>query len=194
MSRDRSIVTSRNKLDQWSYFEERGLAERFECSWIEAPDYRTVVTALRAEEETLACDLNQARRWYLTYSEEDLLWVAEQSTGWVKMFAVSGLSPWRALESLPQPGGRSYHLSYYAGEITEPIYFNGNEWEDTIPDDHWDRPRQEGADLVGSPVIGREMNFYLAALAYTTGRFIDDTWFTTPGLLCRIPNGTWAHE
>ena len=31
------------------------------------------------------------------YSEEDLVWVAEQSPGWVKMFAVSGLCPWRAL-------------------------------------------------------------------------------------------------
>ncbi|MCG5216432.1 hypothetical protein [Streptosporangium sp. KLBMP 9127] len=187
-------MSSRTKLDQWSYFEERGLAGRFECSWVEAPDYRAVVTALRAEEETLACDLNQARRWYRAYSDEDVVWVAEQNPGWVKMFTASGLFPWRALESITQSGGRAYHLSYYAGEVSEPVYVNAGEWED-IPEDYWDRPRQEGAGLVGSSSgIAQEMNFYLAALAYTTGRFIDDTWFTTPGLLCRIPDGTWPRD
>ncbi|MBG0815290.1 hypothetical protein [Planomonospora sp. ID82291] len=185
-------MTSRNKFDQWSYFEERGLEDRFECAWVEAPDYRAVVTALRAEEETVACDLNQAQRWYRSYPKGDaqVMWVAEQGPGWVKMFTVSGLFPWRALESLPQPGCRAYHLLYFAGEIDEPIYFNGGEWED-IPEDHWDRPRQEGAGLVGSSGIAQEMNFYLAAMGYMTGRFIDDTWFTTPGLLCRIPEGAW---
>ncbi|GGO78023.1 hypothetical protein [Nonomuraea cavernae] len=64
-------MTSRNKFDQWSYFEERGLTDRFAGSWVEAPDHRAVVAALRAEEETLACDLNQARRWYSSYSDED---------------------------------------------------------------------------------------------------------------------------
>ena len=29
------------------------------------------------------------------------------------------------------------------------------------------------------------MNLFLAVMGYTTGRFIDDTWFTTPGLLWR---------
>ncbi|MEV4571305.1 hypothetical protein AB0K12_46800 [Nonomuraea sp. NPDC049419] len=101
--------------------------------------------------------------------------------------------PWRALESLRRPGGRAYHLSYYAGEISEPVYISGGEWED-IPAEHWDRPGQEGAGLVGSSSIAQEMNFYRAALAYTTGRFIDDTWFTTPGLLRRIPDGTWPRE
>jgi len=37
------------------------------------------------------------------------------------------------------------------------------------------------------------MNLFLAVMGYTTGRFIDDTWFTTPGLLCRIPDGAWPH-
>ncbi|GGK50038.1 hypothetical protein Ppa06_09570 [Planomonospora parontospora subsp. parontospora] len=182
-------MTSRKKFDQWSYFEGRGLEDGFECSWVEAPDYRALVTALRVE-ETLACDLNQAWRWYLPYSDEHVVWVAEQSPGWVKLFTVSGLFPWRALESLPQPGGRAYHLLCFAGEVSEPVYVNGGEWED-IPEDHWDRPRQEGAGLVGSSDLAQEMNFYLAALAYTTGRFVDDTWFTTPGLLCRIPEGAW---
>ncbi|MEU8036905.1 hypothetical protein [Streptosporangium sp. NPDC049078] len=186
-------MTSREKLDQWSYFEERGLADRFECAWVEAPDYRAAVTALRAEKETLACDLNQARRWYLPYSEENVVWVSEQSLNWIKMLTVSGSLPWRALESLPQPNGRAYHLTYNDGEFSEPVYVNGGEWED-IPADQWDRPRQEGAGLVGSSDIAREMNFYLAALAYTTGRFIDDTWFATPGLLCRIPDGAWPRE
>ncbi|WP_189238209.1 hypothetical protein [Planomonospora parontospora] len=119
--------------------------------------------------------------------------MAEQSPGWVKTFTVSGTFPWRALESLPQPGSRAYHLSCdeVLSEVSEPIYFNGDEWEDTIPDDHCDRPRQEGAGLVGSSGLAQEMNFYLAAMAYTTGRFVDDTWFTTPGLLCRIPEGAW---
>ena len=187
-------MTNREKLDQWSYFEERELASAFVCSWVEASDHRAVVTALRAEEETLACDLNQARRWHHPLSREDIVWVAEQSPGWVVLLAVSGLSPLRVLEPLTQPGGRAYHLSYYVDEVSEPVYVNGGEWED-IPEDYWDRPRQEGAGLVGSSSgIAQEMNFSLAALAYTTGRFIDDTWFTTPGLLCRIPDGTWAHE
>ncbi|MGI5491094.1 hypothetical protein [Microtetraspora malaysiensis] len=46
-------MTDRDKFDQWSYFEERGLASNFVCSWVEAPDHRSVVTALRAEEEAL---------------------------------------------------------------------------------------------------------------------------------------------
>ncbi|UBU11445.1 hypothetical protein [Nonomuraea gerenzanensis] len=184
-------MSSRNQLDQWAYFEERGLAERFECSWIEAPDHRAVSAALRAEEETLACDLDQARRWYRAHSGEDLVWVAEHSPGWVKAFTVSGWFPWRALDSLPQPRGRIYDLSYDGlGAISEPVYYNGSEWAD-IPAEHWERPRQEGAGLVGSGGLAEEMNFYLAALAYTTGRFIDDTWFSTPGLLCRIPEGAW---
>lgn|GEM_PF-6827582 len=187
-------MTSRDRFDQWSYFEERGLTDRFECSWVETPDHHAVVTSLRAE-ETLACDLNQARRWHHSYSQEDVVWVAEQSLGWVRIFTLSGSSMWWALDALPQPGGRAFYLSYdeQLGEVSEPVYVNGGEWED-IPADHWDRPRQEGADLVGSSDIAQEMNFYLAALAYTTGRFIDDTWFTTPGLLCRIPNGAWPRE
>ncbi|MCA2185598.1 hypothetical protein [Nonomuraea cavernae] len=117
--------------------------------------------------------------------------MAEQSPGWVKMFALSGLSLWSVVDTLPQPGGRAFYLSCDGlGEVSEPVFFNGDEWED-IPADHWDRPRQEGADLVGSSDHAQEMNFYLAAPAYTTGRFIDDTWFTTPGLLCRIPDGAW---
>ncbi|TYB69356.1 hypothetical protein FXF51_09060 [Nonomuraea sp. PA05] len=186
-------MTNRNKLDQWSYFEERGLAGRFECSWAEAPDYRAVATALRVEEEMLACDLTQARRWFRDYSEENLVWVAGQSPGWVTMFTVSGLFPWRALDSLPQPGGRAYHLLYYAGEISEQAYVNAGEWQD-LPAEHWDRPRREGAGLIGSSDLAQEMNFYLAALAYKTGRFIDNSWFATPGLLCRIPEGAWPRE
>jgi hypothetical protein len=187
-------MTGRGKLDQWSYFEERGLASTFACSWIEEPDHRAVVTRLRAEEETLSCDLNQARRWHHPLSQEDVVWVAVQSPGWVKIFVLSGSSMWWALDSLPQPGGRAFYLSYdkEIGRVSDPVYVNGGKWED-IPEDYWDRPRQEKADLAGSSSgIAREMNFSLAALAYATDRFIDDTWFTTPGLLCRIPDGTWA--
>ena len=84
-----------------------------------------MVTTLRAEEETLACDLNRAQCWYRAYSEEIVVWMGEQNPGWVKMFTVSGLFPWRALDSLPQPGGRAHHLSYYAGQVSEPAHFNG---------------------------------------------------------------------
>ncbi|MFI7446741.1 hypothetical protein ACIBQX_04515 [Nonomuraea sp. NPDC049714] len=35
-------MTDRDKLDQWSYFEERDLASAFVCSWVEAPDHRAV--------------------------------------------------------------------------------------------------------------------------------------------------------
>ncbi|MGA4994484.1 hypothetical protein [Nonomuraea bangladeshensis] len=184
-------MTSRNKLDQWSYLAERGLADTFGCSWVETPDHRAVVTELRAEEETLACDLNQARRWYQPYADEIVVWVGEQSPGWVTILNMSGLLPWPALDALSRPGGRAYSLSYYAGEVGEPACFNGSEWEEDISADHWDRPRQEGAGLIGSSDLAREMNFYLAALAYTTGGFIDDAWFTTPGLLCRIPDEAW---
>ena len=149
-------MTSRDRFDQWSYFEERGLTDRFECSWVETPDHHAVVTSLRAE-ETLACDLNQARRWHHSYSQEDVVWVAEQSLGWVRIFTLSGSSMWWALDALPQPGGRAFYLSYdeQLGEVSEPVYVNGGEWED-IPADHWDRPRQEGADLVGSSDIAQE--------------------------------------
>ncbi|MEU4832806.1 hypothetical protein [Streptosporangium sp. NPDC023615] len=146
-----------------------------------------MVTALRVEEETLACDLNHAGRWHIPYAAEDIVWVAEQDPGWVRVFTLSGWSMWwPALYALPEPGGRVFSLSCdtTVGEV---------EWEE-LPVDHWERLRQEGADLVGSSDKAQEMNFYLAALAYTTGRFIDDTWFTTPGLLCRIPEGAWSHE
>jgi hypothetical protein len=79
------------------------------------------------------------------------------------------------------------------GAVSEPRYLNEGRRQDMTPD-FFDRPMEEGAHLVGSSAISHEMNLFLAALAYTTGRFIDDAWFTTPGLLCRIPDGTWAHE
>lgn len=188
-------MASHGEFDQWSYFEERGLASKFTCSWVEAPDYRTVVTALRAEEETLACDLNHARRWHNPYSQEDVVWVAEQSPGWVKIFTLSGSSMWWALDALPQQGGRAFYLSYdeLLGEVSEPVYVNQGRWQDMTPD-FFDRPMEEGAHLVGSSDIAQEMNLFLAVMGYTTGRFIDDTWFTTPGLLCRIPDGAWPRE
>ncbi|MGN9780361.1 hypothetical protein ACTMTF_02965 [Nonomuraea sp. ZG12] len=186
-------MTDRDRFDQWSYFEERDLAGAFVCSWVEAPDHRAVVTRLRAEEETLACDLNQARRWHHPLSQEDVVWVADQSPGWVKLFALSGSCLWWALDSLPQPGGRAFYLSYdqAIGRVSDPVYVDEGRWLD-MPPDVWDRPMKEGAHLVGSSGIAQEMNLFLAVMGYTTGRFVDDTWFTTPGLLCRIRDGTWA--
>jgi hypothetical protein len=167
----------------------------FTCSCIEEPDHRAVVTRLQAEGEVLSCDLNQARRWHHPLSQEDVIWVARQSPGWVRIFTLSGSSMWWALDSLPQPGGRAFYLSYdkEIGRMSDPVYVSEGSWQD-IPEDYWGPSMEEGAHLVGSSRTAKRMNLFLAVMAYTTGRFIDDAWFTTPGLLCRIPDGTWAHE
>ncbi|WP_030451314.1 hypothetical protein [Herbidospora cretacea] len=183
-------MDQRSGFDQWSYFEERDLTLSFACSWVKAPDYRSVVAALRAG-EGVACDLNEARRWFRPYAEEEVVWVAEQSPGWVKMFTLSGPSRWwSSLDKLPQAGGQGFWLSCdtQLGEINAPGYVNDGEWGD-FPSEYLERPSQEGAGLVGSDEFAQEMNFYLAGIAYQTGTFIDDSWFGTPGLLCRIPSG-----
>ncbi|MGI5158738.1 hypothetical protein [Microbispora sp. CA-102843] len=94
---------------------------------------------------------------------------------------------------MPEPGGRGFCLwcNQEIGEGSEPHYVADGGWWDITPD-FWDEAMGAGAHLVGSSDIAQEMNLFLAEMAFRTERFIDETWFSTPGLLCRVPAGAWA--
>ncbi|TKK89270.1 hypothetical protein FDA94_10065 [Herbidospora galbida] len=181
-------MSGRNRFDQWACFEERGLTEMFECAWVEAPGYRSVADGLRAE-ETLACDLNQAKRWFQPFGEEHLVWVSDHRPGWVKLYALSGQSLYRMLPM----DGLGFHFSCVNGEWEdEQSYIHQGEWHEW-PTEWFDFATDHGAGDIGSDELAGFMNFHLASIANQTGRFIDDDWFATPGLLCRIPEGAWPH-
>jgi hypothetical protein len=110
----------------------------------------------------------------------------------VRIFQLSGWCTLSALSSLPEHGGRGFYLRYdkELAEVSEPQYVADGGWWDITPE-FWDEAMDAGAHLVGSCDIAQEMNLFLAAMAFTTGRFIDETWFSTPGLLCRVPTGAW---
>ncbi|MEU9834481.1 hypothetical protein AB0D67_23380 [Streptosporangium sp. NPDC048047] len=114
-------------------------------------------------------------------------WITSHAPGWSHVLLLSGGQASSAQE-LSRHGRRVFEISYVGEieELDEPIYTYDGEYrsifDETEYDAYWtDLPND---DTMPAPEL---LDQFLIIIGRITGRFLDQDWVSSEGLLCVIP-------
>ncbi|WP_283134534.1 hypothetical protein [Rhizohabitans arisaemae] len=167
---------------------EHGLYGSFAAHWVSTEDINEVARRLQvAPESAMTCDFQTAIRPYEPTSIIRLVWITRHAPGWSHVLTLSGTTPDSEILSLERLhvfdlvhiGGidRIYPLFYTYDGICSGDVFGAREY-DSYSEDLESTPLTPTAELLEQ---------YLLIMGRITGRFYDREWFSSKGLLCRIP-------
>ncbi|MEV4020449.1 hypothetical protein AB0J35_59220 [Nonomuraea angiospora] len=164
-----------------------GLDTRLCAQWVSIADGHEVARRLRFPEETTeTCDFQSAMQSYDPLGAAQRVWITPHAPGWSHVLLLSGGQASSAQE-LSRHGRRVFEISYVGGieELDEPVYTHDGEYKDIFDDEfsaHWaDLPYDNTTPV---PELVEQL---LIVIGRITGRFLDQNWTSSEGLLCVMP-------
>ncbi|MEV6868196.1 hypothetical protein AB0M44_45345 [Streptosporangium subroseum] len=165
-----------------------GLDGRFGAQWVSIADGHEVARHLHFPAETIeTCDFQTAMRSYDPGGFAQRVWITSHAPGWSHVLLLSGGEASSAQE-LSRHGQRVFEISYVGGieELDEPIYTHDGEYRSIVDEAeyaaHWTDLSSDNTTTV--PEL---MDQFLIVIGRITGRFLDQDWVSSEGLLCIMP-------
>ncbi|MGP4102504.1 hypothetical protein [Nonomuraea sp. KM90] len=174
--------------NQLQLLETYGLDTRFGAQWVSIADGHEVARRLGFPAGTAErCDFQTAIRSYDPLGPAQRVWITPHAPGWSHALLLSGGQASSAQE-LSRHGRRVFEISYVGGieELDEPVYTHDGEYKDIFDESefgaHWaDLPYDNTTPV---PELVEQL---LIVIGRITGRFLDENWTTSEGLLCDMP-------
>ncbi|GLX11687.1 hypothetical protein [Microbispora sp. NBRC 16548] len=164
-----------------------GLDRWFGAQWVSIEDGHEVARRLHFPAETIeTCDFQTAMRSYDPLGSAQRVWITSHAPGWSHVLLLSGGQASSA-EELSRHGQRVFELSYVGEieELDEPIYTHDGEYRSIFDEAEYEAYRTNLSNDNTMPVSDLEQ--LLIIIGRITGRFLDQDWVSSQGLLCVIP-------
>ncbi|WP_162641389.1 hypothetical protein [Streptosporangium sp. 'caverna'] len=167
---------------------ENRLYDSFFATWVSIEGINAVAMRLEvAPEAKTICDLQTAVRLCDPSPGTQWFWIAQHAPGWSHILTLSGAGPCPDTLSLNRQ--RVFELAYIGG--IEEIYPLAYTYDGKSDADFFDvleyAPYWEDFDSSHHIPVEEELEQQLIIMGRITGRFYDREFFSSQGLLCKMP-------